>query len=102
MKSKSELKWERERKQYGVRRSLYKPPKRISPGRVLMHNHVIFNGFRAWTANKPYPGFVLCPCGYAGLKHYAKRDHVKKQRDPKWRKAAGRYVRAQWKRLGLS
>ncbi|SHG10243.1 hypothetical protein [Bradyrhizobium erythrophlei] len=62
-------------------------PKSVGPGRVLCHNHVRhtvdmpcgLNGFRAWTceaADKP-SGFVKCPCGYAGLPHYAWREHVK-------------------------
>jgi hypothetical protein len=60
-------------------------PKKIPEGRVLMHNPVrIFEqfqivgdrGFRVWTDIKPSPDFVLCPCGYAGLKHYALKDFV--------------------------
>ncbi len=54
-----------------------------------MHNHVIhgthwpsgINGFRAWTDDKTPPGFVLCPCGYAGLQHYARKDHVEYYRE---------------------
>jgi hypothetical protein len=50
------------------------------------------NGFRAWTDAKPPPGFVLCPCGWAGLKHYAGREFVAYYRaDPK---AYARRVRA--------
>jgi hypothetical protein len=83
-------------------------PNKIPPGRVLMHNHVMhgpgwscgINGFRAWTADKPYKGFLLCPCGYAGLKHYADRDHVKAWRDPKRRKSMERWVRAEERRWG--
>jgi hypothetical protein len=60
-------------------------PRRISPGRVLMHNHVKhtinmphgLNGFRAWTDDKPPKGFIKCPCGWSGLPHYAERGHVK-------------------------
>src|SRR5689334_19852182 len=78
-------------------------PNKISLGRVLMHNIVMhgpywgcgINGFRAWTADKPYKGMVLCPCGYAGIKHYADREHVQAWRDPKRRKALERWVRAQ-------
>jgi hypothetical protein len=62
-------------------------PKSVGPGRVLCHNHVRhtvdmpcgLNDFRAWTceaAGKP-KGFVKCPCGYAGLPHYATSGHVK-------------------------
>jgi hypothetical protein len=59
-------------------------PKSISKGRVLCHNHIQHgpntpcgvNGFRAWTDTKPPQGFAKCPCGYAGLPHYARRDHV--------------------------
>ena len=69
-----------------MRRSInaFAVPKSIRAGRVLMHNHVIhesdwgcgINGFRVWTDDKPPPGFIPCPCGYAGLKHYASRQHV--------------------------
>ena len=67
-------------------------PKSVPKGRVLVHNHVIHgthwpcgvNGFRAWTSTKPPPGFVPCPCGYAGLEHYAWAEFVKAYRkDPK-------------------
>ncbi len=51
-------------------------PKRISKGRVLCHNHILYQGFRAWTDVKPPPGFVRCPCGFAGLPHYARRAFV--------------------------
>jgi hypothetical protein len=62
-------------------------PKTVPPGRVLCHNHITHglnwpsgvNGFRAWYAVKPYPGFLLCPCGWAGLRHYASKDHAKVQ-----------------------
>ena len=66
-------------------------PKSISKGRVLVHNHIVhgpywacgINGFRAWTAEQPPPGFVSCPCGYAGLEHYAAAGSVKAYRaDP--------------------
>jgi hypothetical protein len=54
-------------------------PRRIAPGRVLMHNHVRhtrdmpygLNGFRAWYENKPPKGFKKCSCGWSGLPHYA-------------------------------
>jgi hypothetical protein len=43
------------------------------------------NGFRAWTDTSKPPNFVKCPCGYAGLPHYAHRDHVKVVRGkPAW------------------
>jgi hypothetical protein len=57
-------------------------PKQIPEGRVLMHNLVPFagdrtpigeQGFRAFTATKPLDGYVLCPCGWSGLEHYAHR-----------------------------
>jgi hypothetical protein len=79
-----------------------------------MHNHVWpgpncpcgVNGFRCWTADKPFKNFVLCPCGYAGLKHYAAKDHVAAWRDPKRRKRMERSMNAQARRqlhrLGLT
>ena len=59
-------------------------PTHIRSGRVLMHNNVLhgpnwtsgLNGFRYWTESQPPDGFVLRPCGWAGRKHYADRDHV--------------------------
>jgi hypothetical protein len=65
-------------------------PQSVGAGRALCHNHVQHdvdtycgcNGFRARkskTAEIP-KGFIKCPCGYAGLPHYADRDHVKYQR----------------------
>jgi hypothetical protein len=59
-------------------------PKTVSPERVPIHDHVVhgrfwgcgINGFRCWMANKPLPAFVPCPCGYAGLKHYARKEHL--------------------------
>jgi hypothetical protein len=42
---------------------------------------------------------VLCPCGHAGLKHYALKGHVAVWRDPKRRKATERWVRAEEQRL---
>jgi hypothetical protein len=64
-------------------------PNSVREGRVLMHNHVIHgpnwptgpNGFRGWTDNMPPEGFVPCPCGWAGLPHYAPQDHVQAYRD---------------------
>jgi len=63
-------------------------PKSIGKGRVLMHNNVNHgpnwptgpNGFRAWTDEKPPLGFILCPCGWAGLPHYALESHVQAYR----------------------
>lgn len=60
-------------------RYLETTPTSVSKGRVLMHNHVRHsrnmemgdNGFRAWTDNKPLPGFKRCGCGWAGLPHYS-------------------------------
>ena len=59
-------------------------PRSIPPGRVLMHNHVVhgpdwvcgLNGFRCWTADARFADFEECPCGYGGLKHYARKEHV--------------------------
>jgi hypothetical protein len=65
-----------------------------------MHNHVVHsthwrvgvNGFRVWTDNKPPADFVPCPCGYAGLQHYARKDFVEYYlQNPEWYK---RRVRA--------
>jgi hypothetical protein len=58
--------------------------KNVAPGRVLCHNHVRHvpdtpcgvNGFRAWTDIEPPKDFVMCPCGYAGLPHYALHEQV--------------------------
>ena len=63
-------------------------PNSVREGRVLMHNHVSHgpnwptgpNGFRAWTDDKPPLGFVPCPCGWAGLPHYAREDHARAYR----------------------
>jgi hypothetical protein len=80
-------------------------PKSVGSNRVLMHNHVIHgpnwptgpNGFRAWTDTKPYPGFVLCPCGWAGLKHYADKGHVEAYlENPARYKRRVRYQERQW------
>jgi hypothetical protein len=64
-------------------------PKSVGKGRVLMHNHVIHgpnwptgvNEFRAWTDDKPPEAFAPCPCGWAGLSHYASEGHVQAYRD---------------------
>jgi hypothetical protein len=91
MASASELSWKEEVRRI---RQLMKDcrvryvshiPKKIAPDRVLMHNHVRHergqqvgvNGFRAWTAIEPYPGFAPCPCGWSGLEHYAMKSYVK-------------------------
>jgi hypothetical protein len=63
-------------------------PKSVRRGRVLMHNHVRHSidmpcgvsGFRAWTDTTPPPGFVMCPCGWSGLPHYAAYSHVEATR----------------------
>jgi hypothetical protein len=47
------------------------------------------NGFRAWTDDNAPEGFVPCPCGWAGLQHYAPESHVQAYRDN-----PGRYKRA--------
>jgi hypothetical protein len=64
----------------------YPPPRTVPAGRVLAHNHVRHtvdmpsgrNGFRAWTwpKDKKPRDFVRCGCGYAGLPHYARREHA--------------------------
>jgi hypothetical protein len=51
------------------------PRKRLPPGIVLVHNHVIpqrhlgENGFRAWTQQHT-DRLEVCRCKWAGLKHY--------------------------------
>jgi hypothetical protein len=67
-------------------RYLSRIPKKIPSGRVIAHNNILHgpnwptgpNGFRAWTwtASKEHADFVLCPCGWAGLEHYAHKDAV--------------------------
>ena len=55
-------------------------PRSVSPGRVLVHNHVQhtvdmpngMNGFRGWT-QKGTKGLVVCKCGWSGLPHYRVR-----------------------------
>jgi hypothetical protein len=57
----------------------FRVPKSVGSGRVLKHNHVRHtinqpcgvNGFRAWTDDKPFPGFHRCGCGWSGLPHYS-------------------------------
>jgi hypothetical protein len=83
-------------------------PRKVPPGKFLHHNHVIhgpgwgvgINGFRAWIAPKCFPGFVRCPCGWAGLKHYALKDHVECYRNPTEMKRMQRWVRSEEKRWG--
>jgi hypothetical protein len=68
----------------------YPLPRKVPAGRVLAHNHVRHtvdmqqgrNGFRAWTwpEEKKPQNFVRCSCGYAGLPHYAIRDHAQSYR----------------------
>ena len=67
-------------------RYLSRIPTKIPPGRVIAHNNILHgpnwptgpNGFRAWTwtASKEHADFVLCPCGWSGLEHYAHKDAV--------------------------
>jgi hypothetical protein len=80
-------------------------PRKIPPGRVLSHNHVTHgpdwptgpNGFRAWTNAKRLPNFVLCPCGWAGLKHYALKDFVAEYRaDPQAYKRLVEKAEREW------
>jgi len=64
-------------------------PKSVARGMVLAHNHVVHgpdwpcgvNGFRAWTDAKRPAGFVLCPCRWSGLRHYAARRFVEAYRE---------------------
>jgi hypothetical protein len=62
----------------------------MPPGRVLAHNHIVhgtdwpsgINGFRFWTwpsRSKPRH-FVLCPCGWSGLRHFARSGFVEDYR----------------------
>jgi hypothetical protein len=72
-----------EKKEY-ARRYVGRNPRKMKPGMVLHHNQVWHdidtahgdNGFRAWWANRAMPGFVECPCGWAGLSHVAGKDYV--------------------------
>jgi hypothetical protein len=70
-----------------------------------MHSDVIhgpnwpcgINGFRAWTDDKPPEAFVPCPCGWAGLPHYADEAHVQRYRyDPKGYQRRAKYQEWQW------
>ena len=64
---------------------------KIPPGRVVAHNNNLhgsnwptgFNGFRAWTwtASREHADFVLCPCGWSGLEHYAREEFVESYRE---------------------
>jgi hypothetical protein len=64
---------------------LYRFPRSVSPGRVLMHNHVQhtidmplgLNGFRPWTANAvSNDQFKPCRCGWSGLPHFSIRPNT--------------------------
>jgi hypothetical protein len=102
-KAEWEKEVERTREEYGIR-YISHVPKKIPPGRVLMHNHIMhgpnwpsgINGFRFWTGTKPYDGFVPCPCGWAGLKHYAAKPYVTSYRNNPEKHR--RWVRAEEKR----
>jgi hypothetical protein len=81
-------------------------PKKIPPGRVIAHNHILhgpdwpigINGFRAWTASQPHADFVLCPCGWSGLEHYAHRGFVEEYReDPERYKARVKELEVEWR-----
>ena len=75
----------------------------VPKGKTLAHNHVVhgpwwgcgLNGFRAWWCDKPPKGFVRCPCGYAGLPHYAWRKHA-----DLWRENPKRMLRKAARALG--
>ena len=41
----------------------------------------VSTGFRAWTDAKRPAGFVLCPCRWSGLRHYAARRFVEAYRE---------------------
>ena len=86
-------------------------PKLVVEGRVLMHNDVIHgpnwptgvSGLRAWTSDKLPEGFVPCPCGWAGLPHYALRGHVQSYRDhPAQYQRRVRYLERRWAGEDLS
>jgi hypothetical protein len=57
-------------------------PKSVAKGRVLMHHGSNWptdpNGFRAWT--------VPCPCGWAGLPHYAAKGRVESYREKRYQR----------------
>ena len=69
-------------------------PRKIPTGRVLAHNHVRHavdmtqgvNGFRWWTweKGKQPRHFLRCDCGWAGLPHFAHRDHGKHYKCESW------------------
>ena len=62
-------------------------PRKIPEGRVLAHNKVQHgedwpsgpNGFRwwIWPREKKPRDFLRCNCGWAGLPHFAAREHAK-------------------------
>jgi hypothetical protein len=51
-------------------------PKKLSKGRVLVHNHVRpaimigLNGFRVWTQKLDTTQLEPCDCSWSGLPHY--------------------------------
>jgi hypothetical protein len=66
-------------------RYLERAPRKIPPGRIIVHNHVMhtkdmslgLNGFRAWTlpeieltGGSGEWNLVVCKCGWMGLPHY--------------------------------
>lgn len=61
-------------------------PKAVPEGRILAHNHIMHTartrhgvrGFRCWVwAPEDIPEhFAPCPCGWSGLPHYARKDHI--------------------------
>jgi hypothetical protein len=58
--------------------------------RRVEHGYLFF-----WTDDKPPEGFVPCPCGWAGLPHYAREDHVQAYRDdPKRYQRRAKYQEA--------
>jgi hypothetical protein len=73
---------------------------------VIAHNQITHgpdwptgvNGFRAWTAPTKFAGFVPCPCGWSGLKHYAAREYVEAYRaNPAGYKRRVKYQERQWR-----
>lgn len=79
-------------------------PKKIPDGMLLHHNHVMhgpgwscgINGFHAWFSPHRFKGFILCPCGWVPLKHYALRGYVKAIREHPMRQK--RWVAAETRR----
>lgn len=69
-------------------------PRKVPTGRVLAHNHVRhavdmpngYNGFRCWTWEKGRQpkNFLRCECGWAGLPHFAHREHAKSYKCENW------------------